>query len=129
MKLNEINYDLTNAKEIEILDPNTKQSFEKPAFISLYSLESKKGKQCQMNIFRDILEFKSKKEELSEEQEQEIVIKHISKLVAGWRGIEDEKGKEIKYSESKALELLQKYDIIYNIVDTEVGKLGNFLNQ
>ena len=127
MKLSQINYDLTNTKEVEILDPVTKKSFEKPAYISIYSVESNIGKQCQVSIYRDILELTKGKEKPTEEQLKKLTCKNISNLVAGWRGIEDEKGKDIEYSKEKAIEVLENYDMIFNVVDKETAKLGNFL--
>ena len=131
MKLSEINYDLSKPAEIEILNPLTHASFEKQAFISVYSLENKVGKNAQLNIYRDMLAIKENddKKEISDEEMNEITIKHLSKLVAGWRGIEDEKGKEIEFSEEKALEILTKYELIFNVVNQNVGNLGKFMKK
>jgi len=129
MKLSEINYDLTSAKEIEILDPVTKKSFENPAFISIYSIESNIGKQCQVSIYRDMLEITKEKKKPTDADIKKLTCKNIASLVAGWRGIEDEKGKEIEYSKEKAIEVLENYDMIFNVVDKESAKLGNYLGK
>jgi hypothetical protein len=130
MKLSEINYDLTTPAEIEILNPVTNKSFSKPAFISVYSLESKQGKTAQLNIYRDMLALKDgNKKDISDEEMNEITIKHLSKLVSGWRGIEDEKGKEIEFSEEKTLEILTQYEVIFNTVNQSVANLGKFMKK
>jgi hypothetical protein len=128
MKLSQINYDLNKPTEIEILDPQTNKSFEKPAFISIYSIESKQGKTAQLSIFRAMMDIKeaNKDKEIDENDAKEATIKPLASLIAGWRGLEDEDGKEIKYNEENAEILLRDYDIIYNAVNMNSNMMGNF---
>jgi hypothetical protein len=128
MKLSQINYDLNKPTEIEILDPQTNKSFEKPAFISIYSIESQKGKTAQLSIIRAMMNMReeNKDKDINEDDAKEVTIKPIASLIAGWRGLEDEDGKEIKYNEDNAEMLLRDYDIIYNTVYMNSNMMGNF---
>lgn len=132
MKLSQIDYNLSDAKEFEILDPATGKSFESPAFISILSTQSKKGKTVQLELYRRIIELKEDKANLDEngELKEEIFnkesIKILAKLVTGFRGIEDDKGNAIKYSYDKACELLEN-EIIFDFVNKTSYHLGNFL--
>ena len=121
MKLSQINYDFNEAKEFEIKDPETGLSFEKPAFITILSIESDVGQKIKLDIFREAAELIEKKQERSEES----TIKHLAKLIVSYRGIEDEKGKELKVTEENTLKLLQS-PIIYKMVNNESATLGNY---
>lgn len=129
MQLSQINYDFKTPTEIEILDPITGKSFDKPAFISIYSKESQQGKQAQVAIFREIIALKEAGEEIPEDTLKQIALKYIPDLVSGWRGIEDDKGKAIKYSKAKAVELLTQYDHLFNIVNNSSAIAGNYLKK
>ncbi len=128
MKLSQINYDLSKPTEVEIKDPKTNQSFENPAFISLYSIESKQGKTAQLAIFRAIMNLReeNKNSEPTEDEIKQVTFKPLATLISGWRGIEDEEGNELEFTPEKAEELISTYDIIYNAVNINTSLMGNF---
>ena len=121
MKLSQINYQVETPAKIEIKDPETGLSFDKPAFIHIYSLDSAIGRNASLNIYRAMLEAKEKEVEFDKKTTLEI----MATLIHSFEGIEDEKGKEIKCTDETKIELL-KNDIIYKLVDRESGKLANF---
>jgi hypothetical protein len=130
MKLSQINFNLSEPSKIEIKDPVTKKSFQTPAYIYIMSIESKEGKQCQLSIFKEIMlmrETKQKDEEPTPEEIRDASLKHLHLLVKGWEGVEDDEGKPLEYSEENAIRLLKDYELIYNIVNIESSKLGNFI--
>ena len=130
MKLSQINFDLSKPSKIEIKDQVTKQSFEKPAFLYVMSIESAEGKRCQLSIFKEIMklrESKNKDDEVTPEEIKEASLGHIHELLKGWEGIEDENGEELAYSEENAITLLKEYELIFNLVNIESSKLGNFI--
>ena len=131
MKLQQINYNLSTPTEIEIKDPVTNKSFENPAFLSVYSIESKQGKTVQLNIYRDIMAWKEANKDIkpTEELMKEITTKHLSTLIVGWKGIEDDEGNEVEYSPEKALELITEFELIFNAVNLGTAMMGNFLKK
>lgn len=131
MKLSQINYELSKPKKIELLDPSTNKSFENPAFIEIMSIESSIGKTVQLNIFRDMVKYRedNKVDEISPEIIKDISAKHLSKLLVGWEGFEDDNGNELKYSEEEALRILSEYDIVFNAVNINSALVGNFLKK
>jgi hypothetical protein len=129
MRLSQISYDFSKTSKVELLDPITNKPFEEPAFINVFSQESKQGKLAQLSIYREILAEKEKlkdDEEISEEKLKEINIKNLCTLIESWEGITDDNGNEIEFSQDIAKELLTEYDVIYNAVNIGVSSLGNF---
>lgn len=125
MKLKEINYDFNKSVEIEILNPSTNQSFEIPAFISVMSLESTQGRQAQVSIYREMIELNNP----TDKEVRDITAKYLSSLLVGWKGIQDDEGNEIVYSEDTARELLVKYDILFDAVNAYSSNMGKFLKE
>ena len=130
MKLSQIDYSTKEAKEFELLDPITNLPFETPVKISLYFHDSRHGKRTLAEAQLEVLEYMQKNnvQEVPESVLEEINIKRLSKLIAGWSGIEDEKGKPLKYNEKNALLVLEN-DIIFNFVTEKASNLGNFLKE
>ena len=61
------------------------------------------------------------------EDMEKLSMKAISQhVVQGWEGLEDEEGKSIPFSTSKALELFEKYPDFYTIVKEVAGEAEVF---
>jgi len=119
MKLSQIAYKFDEPIEIEIKDPETGKSFEKPAFIKIISVESEAGKKIQLDLYREVVQTNDENKEVDTR-------KYLAKLITGWRGIEDEEtGKEIPFSYEQAVNLLEN-PIIFQLVNKETAKVGNF---
>ena len=50
-------------------------------------------------------------------------------IVVGWRGLKDEKGKEIPFSPKNCIDLFNSSDEIYIHVSTQSTQLNNFRNE
>lgn len=131
MKLSDIDYSTKNSKEFELLHPVTKLPFNPPVKISLYHHESKVGQISLTETHREILKLMQDKENLNElgnlkDDLLEVCnITHISRLVSGWNGIDDENNKPLEFTPENALKVLQN-EMVYNFVVNKVRSLENF---
>lgn len=134
MKLSQVNYNTTLPAQVEITD-HLGKSFEPKAFISVIAFDSKEGKKVQLDMYRDILKIREDKANLNEDEtiKDEVIqrssAKALAQLTTGWEGIEDEKGKPIKFSVEKCEEVYLSVPYIFDKVNTFCGNLGNYLAQ
>lgn len=123
MKLSDVNYETESAKEVEITD-HLGKSFDPKALIKVVSWKSKQGSKALIEMQREMMQA-HKDEKADEDVINDIVATGLSKLIVSWSGIEDEKGKPLKFSPDNAKKVMQnKY--IRDIVDAFASNLGNF---
>lgn len=127
MKLSDVAYETETAKQVEITD-HLGRSFEPKASVSVLSWKSRTGSKALIEMQRESMKvMQSKKEgENIDDAIRAISIDALSKLVAGWENIEDEKGKPFEFSEKNAKKLLEN-SYILDIIDRFASNLGNFL--
>lgn len=150
MRLDEVDYQLDEVKEVEILSKSG-QHFENPAFISVMQENSKVGIQATLDGHREILELFQDKNNLEvsldekgnvvkdKNNEDVMVLKHglimkvaikkLARITTGWRGISDENGDEIKFSFENALIIYEKYEHIANTVYQFSYNAQNYLGK
>ena len=128
------NLKLDDAKEFEILDPltgkrsqtynpKTKKSEDTPAFISLFYMGSKKMKKVQLELQRKIIELAKEKKEAPTEKEVEDML--FFEMIASYRGLKDDKGKEVEFNEENT-KLLLEAPYIRSLIEEVSSKMGNF---
>jgi hypothetical protein len=87
-------------KEFNFIDPFTDEPTD--IFITVHSLKSKLGKEVTHNMQLSLLALKDDVNNLNEDKtiKEDIqlveTIKWVSSLVSDWRGLQDNKGKDIK---------------------------------
>ena len=128
------NLKLDDAKEFEILDPltgkrsqtynpKTKKLEDTPAFISLFYMGSKKMKKVQLELQRKIIELAKDKKEAPTEKEVEDML--FFEMIASYRGLKDDKGKEVDFNEENT-KLLLEAPYIRHLIEEVSSKMGNF---
>ena len=128
------NLKLDDAKEFEILDPltgkrsqtynpKTKKLEDTPAFISLFYMGSKKMKKVQLELQRKIIELAKDKKEAPTEKEVEDML--FFEMIASYRGLKDDKGKEVEFNEENT-KLLLEAPYIRRLIEEVSSKMGNF---
>ena len=128
------NLKLDDSKEFEILDPltgkrsqtynpKTKKLEDSPAFISLFYMGSKKMKKVQLELQRKIIELAKDKKEAPTEKEVEDML--FFEMIASYRGLKDDKGKEVEFNEENT-KLLLEAPYIRSLIEEVSSKMGNF---
>lgn len=121
-----------NPIEFEFKDPYTGQSFTKPIFVSVHAIKSKVGKEATQKMQHNILKLRQDENNLIDgeiklEVASQETIKWIADLVETWRGVEDEKGKEIPPSKEAFIEAFTQSEEFLNAVYAFAANLGNYL--
>lgn len=127
MKLSQVNYETETAKQVEITD-HLGNSFEPKALVSVHAWNSRAGNKAMIEMQRamiDIRRNKPKGEDIDSEI-AEVARKSLGSLIVGWEGIEDEKGKPLKFTPENIEQLLSN-PYILDIVDHFASNLGNYL--
>lgn len=121
-----------NPKEFEFKDPYSGQSFAKPIYITVHAIKSKIGKEATQKMQHAILQLRQDENnlvdgEIKPEIAKEETIKWIADLVETWRGVEDEKGKEIPPSKEAFIEAFTQSDELLNAIYAFATNSGNYL--
>lgn len=134
MKLSEIDYQTETPREIEIKD-HKGQSFNPPAFVSVYAFTSKFGANATLEMQRTMLKMREdennldKNKDMKNEIIQKCLYESLATLTTGWTGINDDDDKPIDFSKEKAIELYSQYPIIFNTVERFCSDVGNYLGK
>lgn len=141
MRLDEVDYQLDEVKEVEILSKSGKH-FDVPAFISVMQENSKVGAQATLDMQREIMELYQDEinldikevdgketKALKYELIVDVSLKKLAKITVGWRGISDENGEEIIFSLENALMIYKKYEHIANTVYNFCANADNYLGK
>lgn len=127
MKLSQVDYQLDTPQQVEIKD-HLGRSFEPKALISVIAWKSKQGSKALIEMQREMMKLNAeyKDGEDIESKVRDLAIEGLSKLIQGWEGIEDEKGKPLKFTPENAKKVLEN-QYIRDIVDSFCSNMGNFL--
>jgi len=135
MQLSKIRID-EEAKQFEFKDPFTGESFEKPILVKVYSTKSKVGKQSRHDMELKIIQLMQDKDNIIESENGKITIKpelikdlafeNIADLVVDWSGIENEKGKEIKFSKKECIKAFNECEDFANAIYYFADNVGNY---
>lgn len=127
MKLSQINYQTSKPSKIEIKDHNG-QSFDKPAFISVLSSESKEAMEAKLNLMRSMANStKDDEGNVDEKAIYNLSCDALASITVGWENIEDDEGNAIEFSHEQCADIYKNFPYIFNIVNEFSGNLGNFL--
>lgn len=125
MKLSQVNYQTDKPQEVEIKD-HLGQSFNPPAFISVYAFNSRLGKQVEIEAYRELAQLAKDGKLIEDELQNDIMCEALAKLTTGWTGIKDDNDKAIKFSKEKAKEIYKNYPYLFDLVNSFSGNLGNY---
>jgi len=123
------------AKQFEFKDPFTGESFEKPIFVNVYSTRSKVAKEAKHSMQLKMIELmqdeknvdkKDDKVQLKVELIKELSLDFISDIVVGWSGVENDKGKEIKFSKAECIKAFEECEEFMDAVYFFADNLGNY---
>jgi len=108
--------------EVEIKDPTTFKSFEKPVFITVVGVGSKKFRAIKSKIMAESLELKADGHEIDANAQ---MVKVLASSTIGWRGIEKD-NKPLEFSVEQAEKLYLGSDFVYDQVIEFIGNRENF---
>lgn len=124
MDIKTLQLKFTESKEFEIINPLTHRG--EGAFIEIASINSKIGKQVQLEMYRRTADARNKEEEFTEQMHKDLNREVSSKLIIGWRELTVD-GEVFPYSEENSIKLVMESDLIYEMVNFNAGYTANFI--
>lgn len=127
------NLGTTPPKEFNFIDPFTDEPTD--IFLTVHPIKSKYGKETEHKMRLRIVELMQDennieevdgKKNLKHELIMDETIRMISEMVIGWKGIEDDKGKQIKFTPEVCLETMKEHQSIADAVYSFANTVGNF---
>lgn len=134
MKITQLkNIGVVPPRELNFKDPFTEELTD--IFFTVHPLKSKYGKEAEHKMRLRIVELMQDesnivevdgKKNLNQDLILEETVAMIANMVSDWKGIEDDKGKAIKFSEDKCIELLKEYQSLADAIYVFSSNMGNF---
>jgi len=126
---------MTPLREFNFIDPFTEQATD--IFITVHPIKSKHGKAAEHKMRLKIIELMQDENNLIENEEKKlktelitnVSLEMMSNLIVSWRGIEDEKGKQIKFSNETCLEIFKEHQELADAVYQFASTMGNFFTK
>jgi len=121
------------AKEFNFIDEYT--NLPTDIFVTVYPMKSKVGKKAENDMRHRIIELMQDENNIIEVDGKKSLKEDIIKLesmrrvadcVVGWRGIQDDKGKQIKFSRDECVNQFLQCEEFVNAVFEFSNNLGNF---
>ena len=119
-------------KEFNFIDPFTEQPTD--IFITVHPIKSKHGKDAEHKMRLKIIELMQDENNFIEGEEKKLKtelianasLEMVASLVVNWRGLEDEKGKQIKFSNEACFTIFKEHQELADAVYKLAGAMGNF---
>ena len=111
--------------EMNVLNPRDGEATD--FFITIMGADSRAFQRAQKKLRNEAVAILSAGKKISEDDELNQDIDHMVAVTIGWRGLEDEKGKDQAFTRESAKELYQKSPSVRYQVERFVSDRRNFI--